>query len=130
MAPENDRPAVAILLCEHVVQHHSETVQVTDVQRTEIRVECIVQQAVVDGEVYGRRLIMDGLGSLLRSGRPLAGRSRLLGSRVRERRVLVGLMGVGSEVKAVFNVENRHVRNGLSGVINGGIPQRAAARRD
>ena len=54
MAPEDDRPAVAILLRKHIVQHDCKAVQVTNVQRAKVGVESIVEQAVVDGEVYGR----------------------------------------------------------------------------
>jgi hypothetical protein len=76
VAPEYDRPAIAILLRKDIVQHDREAVQVTDVQRAKVGVEGIVKQAVVDGEVYGRWLLLRCcLGTLLRSGRPLAGRS-------------------------------------------------------
>lgn len=112
MAPEDDRPAVAILLRKNVVQHHGETVEVTNVKRAEVGMEGIVQQAVVDAEVYGRRPLLRR--RMLRPGRPLAGRSRLLRGRVWERCVLIGLVGVGSEVQAVFNMKNSYVRNGLS----------------
>ena len=74
MAPEDDRPAVAILLRKHIVQHDCKAVQVTNVQRAKVGVESIVKQAVVDGEVYGRWLLLRCcLGTLLRSGRSLAG---------------------------------------------------------
>ncbi len=95
MAPEYDRPAVAILLRKDIVQHHSKAVQMSDVQRAEIGVEGIVQQAVVDGEVYGRwPLLRHGLRPLLRPRRSLARRPRLLRGGVREGCVLVGLVGV------------------------------------
>ena len=76
MAPEDDRPAVAVLLRKHIMQHDCKAVQVTNVQRAKVGVEGVVEQAVVDGEVYGWWLLLRHcLGTLLRSGRPLAGRS-------------------------------------------------------
>lgn len=52
VAPENDSSLLVRRIAQNLVQLHSKTVEVADVQRPEIRMEGIVQKGLVDCEVY------------------------------------------------------------------------------
>ena len=82
---------------------YSESVEMTNMQWTEVSVKSVVEEGVVDSEVHRRMHFgtrADRSRPLL-SGRSLGGRSRLL-RRVRERRVLVRGVRIGSKVKSVW----------------------------
>lgn len=51
-APKHNHTALVLRVAENVMQRHSKTVQVANVQRTEIMVERVIQQGVVDSEVH------------------------------------------------------------------------------
>ena len=94
-APEDNGPVLVLGRGEDVVEVEGEAVQVADVQRAEVVVEGVVEEAVVDGEVEG----------LLGPPRVAAPRGRAR----RRGRVGVGEEGVGrrglrvgGEVKAVW----------------------------
>lgn len=94
-APEDNGPVLVLGRGQHVVEVEGEAVQVADVQRAEVVVEGVVEEAVVDGEVEGLlgppRLPAAPRGRARRRGRVGVGEEGV-GRR--------GL-GVGGEVEAV-----------------------------
>lgn len=93
-APENDGPVLVLRRSQDIVEVEREAVQVADVQRAEVVVEGVVEEAVVDGEVEG-----------------LLGPPRVAAARGGPRRRRVGVweegvgrwgLGVGGEIEAVW----------------------------
>lgn len=66
-APEDYSSLLVRWVAEDFVQLHGKAVQVTDVERTEVAVEGIVQQRLVDAEVHRwERLSASNSGACLR----------------------------------------------------------------
>lgn len=64
VAPEDNRSALVLGVSEHLVQHDGEAVEVANVKRAKVGVECIVQQVLVDREVDWRERRSGGCGRL------------------------------------------------------------------
>jgi len=84
----------------------SKAVQVTDVQRTEVMVESVIKERIVDSKVAGLRSRWFGergsAGSESCRSLPRRDRRRLLG--VGKWRIGSGSDVVGSEVQAIWNI--------------------------
>lgn len=79
LAVENNRAVAVGRISEDLVEKHSEAVEMADVQRTEVGMECVVEKGIVNGEVDGGSTLGSRCSWL---GPALAGR---LGSVERER---------------------------------------------
>lgn len=53
-APEDYSPIFVLRISQYVVQYDSEAIQMTDMQRSEIRVEAVVEQFVINSKVDWR----------------------------------------------------------------------------
>lgn len=99
-APKHYWAVLVLLGSKNVVEADGEAVEVANVQRAKIMVECIVEQRVVHGEVAGRICVS------CRSRRDVASAvtspSRRLG-RGNKNGVGVGGVDVSCQVKAVWN---------------------------
>jgi hypothetical protein len=79
-APEDDCPVLVGRIAQDLVQLDREAVQVTNVKRTKVAMEGIVEQRLVDAEVHGWVCFGPGCGrTSLRARRPLRWRCALLG---------------------------------------------------
>lgn len=52
MTPEHDSFAFILGIAENLVQVDGKAVQVSNVKRTKVGVECIVEKGVVNGEIH------------------------------------------------------------------------------
>lgn len=66
LAPEDDGAVLVLGIAQNFVQHDGKAIQVADVQRTEVCVEGIVQEVLVNGKVdWGRSWACGGRRGLL-----------------------------------------------------------------
>lgn len=102
-APENNCAILVGGIPQDLVQLHGKSVEVSNVQRTKIAMERIVQQGLVDAEVHwGMRFGSSRCGTSLRPRRPLRRRCALL--RVGERCGCVGCVRIRSKVESILYV--------------------------
>lgn len=86
--PKDNGSVLVLLGTQNVVELECETVQVANVERAKVVVECIVKELVVDGKVAGRLAARSRCcGSIHRSHAPLVWRPL--------RRFRVGKVGIG-----------------------------------
>ena len=64
LAVKHHRPLSIGWVPKDLVEMNGESVQVADVQWTEVRVECVVEECVVDGKVHGEFVFCDSYGTL------------------------------------------------------------------
>lgn len=107
MAPENHCSVLIIWVSQHFMKLNREAVKMPDVQRAKVCMECVVEEAAVDGEIEwgcsrNRRIRMGALrtGAGLRARRVLSWRPGLLG-RVGEWSAFVGSVRVRCKIQAV-----------------------------
>jgi len=101
-APEYDSSIIVGWIAQDLVEDDGKPVQVTDVQRTEVGMERIVEEGVIDGEVHwGRAAGIRCSRSLLCSWRLLMRWSFCLG-RVWKGSILAGGMSVGCKVQTIY----------------------------
>jgi hypothetical protein len=94
VAPEDDGPVLIRGVSQDLVKLHRESVQVANVQRAEVAMECIVEKGLVNAEVDRWERLGCCSRATLGARRPLGRRLVLLG--IRERGGRVRRIGVRS----------------------------------
>ncbi len=82
LAVEDDRAIAVGGVSEDLVEKNCKSIEVTNVQGTKVRVECIIQESIINSEVDGRSALACW-GSGLSPSSPLSGRLGFL-DRIRE----------------------------------------------
>jgi hypothetical protein len=101
--PEYDRTVFIVRMSQYVMKLDCKAVKMSNVKRTEISMECVVKQAVVDGKIDGwkcLRCLGRRLWSRLRARRFLRWRPAFF-AHVREGRIVIWCMGIRCQVQAI-----------------------------